>query len=1251
MSKHKIKIIFIFILSLAGVTLYGNYEVFRGHIFAETNENITRSEAENSLIEASGAINVEKKKEQPTNQEIGTELDTDWEIGTAADYFEKKGNKISWEKGAWWYTYDKGSWVFRDSIEATLIVNGNFLSGASENTNGGFLWANTSESIYLVNHEKSMLKRSFPYKTYNIEIIQQLLEDGSVEISYQVTNNNLEAQKIGISQYVDIGDNSPIRVLNDFKGLNVSNVKSLAMIPDPETMPNWAASSYGSSLMNFTPYSSNTADGLGWESGKRYRNILAVLTPPVKLKENQPMDLSDSGAAMKNPGINVLPKETAVFKQRLKYGKFIPPALTVNQKSGDLYTSESFEITGTVSAVSSSNYRLYAELDDAWKTLVPLKDFKDIPLQEVQSYKASIEGGEISAGNHTVSIVAIDEYGARSDVQKIDFLIREVSGTPIVQKVKLGEELTQDLTKLFKDVKGTGTKLKQLAPFDSTKIGFQWVDATLIDDNLKEEIVKVPVTIYDSQSTIFNDSDNLILNVKNAKLTIAEINTAIERNSLDQLILEKSDANAWQMEDGKETNLSITTQNSKPQLGRYEATIRATKKGTAKFVEKKISVIVTKEPLESGWELGASTDFVEKNGNKINWNKGNWWYTYNGSPWVYTTPTMSTIEATLIINGSFLPGTSEERTKGFLWGNQVESLYTRNTSTNTLKRSFIYQTYQIDLIQQLLEDGTAEVTYQVTNNNPEAQRIGVSQFVDLVDASPPVVSVLKDFKGFHMLHYVQPVVVMPDPETMPNWVVSAQSTLKNFQQYNSQTVDGVGWESKKHYWNGSKPLNPPLELQEGQAVNNLGDLGMAMKNPGVTVLPGEATTFKQRIKFGGMVAPEITLDQKIESLYKNESIDITGTISDINNKSYRLYLEMDNKNKSMIPLLDYADVPFNEVQNYQAKIEGKLFSAGKHIVSIVGIDEYGSRSVAKPIELTINELSGEPKIQKVKQGEAISNDLKNLFKVVKGTNVTLKSPLSIDSSVIGFQWAEATLIDNQQKEVTEKIPVNVYNSESTVFDDVTNSALDAKNTSFDLVDVRQSDQEGTLDELVYKKVAPKAWNIADGTELPIELIANEIKPILGSYVATFKATREDSSTNIQKNSDIVVGGVLKFKEVPENLDYKSAKINQKIQYIERKQPNWNMSLENTIGSNWSLFASVTPFENQSKDKLNSSLVYKNEKMEEVAINDTSQKIATGNETYSTIQWAESAGMLLKVNPDAKIGRYQGEINWVSSDAP
>ena len=1258
LRKQQNIVALISLVSLAFGAIYGYCEFFKGQIFAETSQesNQENGEEKTKTSEFHTKIDSENKADPIDNQKTGKALDAGWKLGTANDSFEKKGNKISWEKGAWWYTYNRSSWVFRDSIEATLIINGNFLAGTSESTNGGFLWAGLNESIYTVNVAKTMLKRSFSYKTYQIDLIQQLLEDGSVEISYQITNNNEESQKIGVSQYVDILDNSFVRVLNDFKGLNVSNSNSLAMIPDPETMPNWAASSYGSSsLMNFTPYSSKTADGLGWESGKRYRNGANLLNPPENLKENQPMDLNDSGAVMKNPGVMVSPGGTAIFKQRLKYGGMIPPTITVEQKNGTMYRSESFEITGTVSDVDNSNYRLYAELDDPWKTLIPLKDFKNIPLQETQNYTATFEGKKLSAGNHTVPVIAIDEYGARSEGQKINFIIREVSGTPLVQKVKLGEELDTSLTKLFKDIKGTGTKLKNVAPFDSTMVGFQWVEATLVDDNLKEETFKIPVTVYNPQSTIFNDPDNLTLSAKNAKFTVAEMNTAIEKNSLDELILQKSEASSWQMEDGQEASLSITSQTAKPQVGRYEATIRATKKDTNKILEKKIVLLITNQPLENGWELGASTDFIEKSGNKINWNNGNWWYTYNGANWVYTTPsgnsTISTIEAALIINGSFLAGTSEDRTKGFLWGNQTESLYTRNTSTNTLKRSFVYKTYQIDLIQQLLEDGTVEISYQVTNNNQEAQKIGVSQYVDLIDASPPSVSVLKDFKGFHMLHYIQPVVVMPDPETMPNWVVSAQSTLKNFQQYSSQTVDGVGWETKKYYWNGAKQLNPPVDLKEGQAVNNLGDLGVAMKNPGVTVLPGEATTFKQRIKFGGMIAPEITLDQKNEMLYTNESMDITGSISDVNSHSYRLYLEMDDKNKSMIPLVDYNNIPYNEVQTYQAKIEGKLFSVGSHNVSVVGIDEYGSRSAAQKITLTINELSGVPKIQKIKLGETISNDPKVLFQEVKGTNVTLKNPLAIDSSVIGFQWVEATLIDNKQKEFTEKIPVNVYNPESTVFNDSNKSALDAKNTFFDVVEVRKSAVEETLNELVYQKVAPKAWDITNGTEISVELSANSIQPEFGQYRATFKGTRANSEENIQKDSILAVGGELKFKTLPKNLDYKPSRLGQKNRYVERMESDWKIELENTIGSNWSLFASVTPFENQAKEKLNSALILKNGQTQEVVMNETSQKIATGSETFPTIQWAETAGLLLKVSPDAKIGSYQGEITWLLSDAP
>ncbi|MEG1047892.1 MAG: hypothetical protein RSG21_15380, partial [Carnobacterium sp.] len=387
------------------------------------------------------------------------------------------------------------------------------------------------------------------------------------------------------------------------------------------------------------------------------------------------------------------------------------------------------------------------------------------------------------------------------------------------------------------------------------------------------------------------------------------------------------------------------------------------------------------------------------------------------------------------------------------------------------------------------------------------------------------------------------------------------------------------------------------------------------------------------------------------SMYQDEKIVIDGTISDADNMNYRVYLEMDDKDKTLIQLVDYTNIPYSDVQNYQGMIEGKGFSPGIHTVSIIGIDEYGTRSVAQKIELTITELNGEPNIQKVKVGEAISNDLKTLFKEVKGTNVTLKNPLSIDSSAIGFQWIEATLTDGKQKEITEKIPVNVYNPESTVFNDVDNLVLDAKNTSFELVDVRQSTEEGTLDDLVYQKVSPKAWNMEDGTEIPVELIKNGIEPVFGNYSATFKGTRVDSGASLQKSSQLAVGGELKFKELPTKLDYKTTKLSQKTPYVERMHSDWKIEIENTIGSNWSLFASAVPFENQTKEKLRSALVLKKGQTEDVVINGTSQKIATGNETFPTIQWAETAGLLLKVSPDAKVGSYQGEVTWLLSDAP
>lgn len=1245
LKTHKKIAIFIFTASLIFWTIYANQEFLKGYVFAETDEEISESvRAESGSEEEQPSNELQEDPVPPQQVEKKTKaiLDDGWEIGTANDFIEKQGNKISWNNGgAWWYTYNDLSWVYRNSIEATLIINGSFLPYTSESTNYGFLWANKTESVYSVNSANKMLKRSFLYRTYQIDIIQQLLEDGSVEISYQITNKNTDEQRIGMNQFVDILDSSPISALNGFKGLNVTATNSLAIMPDKETIPNWSTGNVGF-LQKFVGYSPKTVDGIGWESGKQQPNS------SIELKENKPKSFGDSGAVMKNPGELVAPNESITFKQIIKFGGMIAPNITVDQKTGLMYVDESFNITGTISDINNQNYRLYLEMDDTDKTLVPLKDFTNIPYQEVQNYQATIEGKHFTVGNHTVSIIGIDEFGSRSEEQKIAFTIKEIGATPIVQKVKKGENIQKEMSQLFTKVTGDTVKLKSVSDVDSTTVGFKWVDAILVNAELKEVTFKIPTTIYDPETTTFNDTDNIALNVDTAVLTLDEVSSASQENRLNELIIQKSDADAWQLENGEKAELTILNHTVIPIIGGYTAKIRATRKGTTKFVEKSVSIVVTDGPLENGWEYTNSLASISTNGYKLNWNNGIWWYTHEGSSWMYA----DSIEAALIINGSFLNNTSDTKGSGFIKFFANQSIYSIQTETNSLRRTFDYlNKYTIEITQQLLANYAVEVTYKVTNKTGVTQKIGISQQVDTFVGSDSVpVTPINNFKGINLTSKNSSLAIIPDKETIPNWAAGHYSFVPNMAQYSVQNADGVGWETGKRY-RGTRAtlLSPPDDLKENQPID-VTDSGVSMKNPGVMVDSNESTSFKQLLKYGAFSAPTVTLNQSKASMYQDEKVTIDGTIMDEDNLNYRLYLEIDDKDKTLVQLADYTNIPYREVQNYQATIEGNLFSPGVHDVAVIGIDEYGARSIPQKLRLTIGELSGEPKINKLKLGEPISNDLNSLFNEIKGTDIRLKTPLSVDSSAVGFQWVEAILTDGK-RDIIEKIPVNIYNPESTIFNDRDNIALDAKDSDFELVDVRQNNEAGTLDELVRQKIEPKAWNMADGNEYPVEIITNDIKPIFGNYRATFKVTTGDAGKNLQKNSELSVGGELKFKNIPENLDYKTTKLSQKMPYVGRAESDWKIDLENTIGSNWSLFASAVPFENTAKEKLKSALIFKQNPTQDVVINGTNQKIAMGTETYPTIRWSETAGLLLKVSPDAKVGSYQGEITWLLSDAP
>ncbi|WP_317945808.1 hypothetical protein [Carnobacterium maltaromaticum] len=1043
-----------------------------------------------------GGISAETPKSNLLNERslenrISTELEDGWVEGSSADFIQNNSHKISWNQGVWRYDHASIPWVENEQIEATLLINGSFLSGTSEDVGNGFLKAGLTESIYTKNVAQNTLKRSFPYKTYFIDIIQQLLEDGSVEVSYQVRNAGLAAQKIGISQYVDLAPDGPISITNGYKGLNVTTATGvIALMPDPITMPNWAIGK-DSTAKDFYPYSTKTATGLGWETGKRYRENGTLLSPPLLLQENKPVELANSEATMKNPGVVVQPNEATIFKQTVKSGGMIPPEITVDQKNESIYQNEKLTVTGTISDIDNQNYRLYLEMDDVGKTLIPLKEFTDIPFQETQAYEVKIDGDLFRLGSHTVSIIGIDEYGASSTPERITFVKHEISELPLAQKVKA---------------------------------------------------------------------------------------------------------------------------------------------------------------TDVGWLAGAASDSISSSGYKIEWHRyygsqtGMWWYTYLGQKWMY----QNTIAALLLINGSYVGGTTDlpERGQGFLDSDLDQSVFTKNPAMKALKRTFVYlDSYKIDIIQQLQENNAVEVTYRVTNLKAETQNIGISQAVDVFVGSDSVpVIPINGFKGINLTYGDSSLAMLPDPLSFPNWAAATRFDIDNFKPYSNGRFNGTGWE--KGMRNGNKSLTENTSVY-------LGDSAIAMKNPGVNVGNNQSYSFKQLIKFGGFEAPVVTLNQSSISLYADQKVNISGTVLDKDNQNYRLYLEMNDANKSLILLADYQNIPLGKVQSYQSEIKGEWFSSSYNRVSIIAIDEYGTRSTAQNLAVTLTELGGTAAIQKVKVGEALSTDINVLFSTIKGANTSLKEVEVIDTSIVGFQWARVTLTDGKERTTLVYIPVNVYNPASTVFNDVDRIALDARDVVFALADIPQNSEVGKLDEMVLKAVAPKAWNISNGAMIPTAMLKNEIKPLIGKYQATFKATRADTGKSLQRDSQLTVEGILEFREVPSALDFEKAKVNQKEPYIARKILDWNLKINNSKGANWSLSASVTPFSTIKNENLENLLVYKELGKPDKIINGTSQVVVEGNNlnTNPIVQWNANTGLFLKPIPGVKIGTYRGQIDWTLTEAP
>lgn len=218
LKKNKKRVALFFSISLICVAMYGNVEFLKGHIFAETAEESSVPEIKKIESNEDTSLESPSEESQANSQQVEKvtreATEDGWVATKYSDSIEEGGNKISWKYGeSWYYTYNNNSWIEGDLLYTNLIVNDILLTDWTK----GFVWANQAGSLYAKNPTTNTLRRSFEYQSFQITILQQLLDDGAVVVSYQVTNKASVAKKIGVYQRANLLDKSSVQVLNGFK--------------------------------------------------------------------------------------------------------------------------------------------------------------------------------------------------------------------------------------------------------------------------------------------------------------------------------------------------------------------------------------------------------------------------------------------------------------------------------------------------------------------------------------------------------------------------------------------------------------------------------------------------------------------------------------------------------------------------------------------------------------------------------------------------------------------------------------------------------------------------------------------------------------------------------------------------------------------------------------------------------------------------------------------------------------------------
>lgn len=135
---------------------------------------------------------------------------------------------------------------------------------------------------------------------------------------------------------------------------------------------------------------------------------------------------------------------------------------------------------------------------------------------------------------------------------------------------------------------------------------------------------------------------------------------------------------------------------------------------------------------------------------------------------------------------------------------------------------------------------------------------------------------------------------------------------------------------------------------------------------------------------------------------------------------------------------------------------------------------------------------------------------------------------------------------------------------------------------------------------------------------------------------------------------VEVVGNLKFKTVPEKMDFLPVNISSGTKLINREDSEWQISIDNSLGAEWKAYAKAISAEDPLDENFKSSLVFKDSLGIDHELTGQQTLVAEGGKSERTpiIKWQENQGVLFRFNPGTmKVGKYDFSIEWNLETAP